>query len=336
MMLRRSVLSHVVALAMLGGATLVGGLVATPALALDKIRVGVLATGTAKWEMDTIIRNKLAEKFGLELELVDLGTKLTQVIALESQAADVVLTDYLFTSAQRNQKADYTFVPSSRAAGGLIARPESGITKVADLKGKRIGIFGGPDEDNFVIFRAYLKKVANIDVEKDVKISFVGGAPLLNETILKGDLDAVINMWNFNARLRAVGYKDVVSMPEMLAALGVSAPPPLLGWVFSEKWAKANPKLIDGFLKASLEAKKILLTNDDNWKAMQGLMGAQGNDALFIALRDAYRAGIAKSYGKAEVDAAQAIYSVVRKESGNKGPETLAPGTFWSGITFNL
>jgi NitT/TauT family transport system substrate-binding protein len=336
MMLRRSVLTHAVALAVVGGATLLGGLVATPALALDKIRVGVLATGTAQWEMNTIVRNKLAEKFGLELEIVPLGTKLTQAIALENQAADVVLTDYLWTSEQRRNKADYAFVPSSRASGGLMARPDSGITKVADIKGKRIGIFGGPDEDNFILFRAYAKKVANIDVEKDTKLSFVGGAPLLNETIQKGDLDAVINMWNFNARLRAVGYKDVFSVPEMQAALGVAAPPPLLGWVFSERWAKANPKLIDGFIKASLEAKKILLTNDEDWKQMQVLMGAQGNDALFVALRDAYRAGIAKNYGKAEVDAAQAVYSVVRKETGNKGPETIAPGTFWSGVTFAL
>jgi NitT/TauT family transport system substrate-binding protein len=336
MMFRRSALTHIVAFAAFGGATLIGGLAATPAQALDKIRVGVLATGTAQWEMNTIVRNKLTEKFGLELEIVPLGTKLTQAIALENQAADIVLTDYLWTSEQRRNQADYTFVPSSRAAGGMIARPESGITKVADIKGKRIGIFGGPDEDNFILFRAYAKKVANLDVEKDAKISFVGGAPLLNETILKGDLDAVINMWNFNARLRAVGYKDVFSVPEMQAALGVSAPPPLLGWVFSEKWAKSNPKLIDGFIKASLEAKKILLTNDEDWKQMQTLMGAQGNDTLFVALRDAYRAGIARSYGKAEIDAAQAVYSVVRKETGNKGPETLAPGTFWPGITFSL
>ena len=63
-------------------------------------------------------------------------------------------------------------------------------------------------------------------------------------------------------------------------------------------------------------------------------MNVGDDDALFIALRDAYRAGIVASYGEAEVKAATESYELMAKFGGSEligdQPE-LAEGTFWSG-----
>ena len=304
----------------------------TSAHAAEKVRVGVLQFGTAQWEMDVIKTNKLAEAEGLDMEIVGLGLMLTHAIALENKAVEIVMTDYVWVSEQRANGADFTFVPHSKASGGVIARPDRGINTLADLKGKSLGIIGGPAEDKWLLLRAYTKKELGFDIGEATKVKFVGAPPLLNETVEKGDLDAVMNFWHYNARLRAKGYKDLVSIPQMLSTLGVQYQPPILGWVFSDKWAAENPEIVTGFLRASLAAKKMLLNSDAEWERLRGKMRAEDDDALFVALRDAYREGIATSYGAHEVKAAEQVFAVIARESGEN--KSLAPGTFWTGFNF--
>lgn len=307
-------------------------LASTSMLAAEKIRVGVLSFGTAQWEMDVIVTNKLAEAEGLDLEIVGLGQKLTHAIALENGAVEVVMTDYLWVSEQRAAGANYTFVPHSKVAGGVIARPDRGINSLSDLKGKTLGVIGGPAEDNWLFLRAYTKQVLGFDIGEEAEVKFVGAPPLLNETVENGDLDAVMNFWHYNARLRAKGYKDLVSIPDMLTTLGVEYEPPILGWVFSEEWAKEHPDVATGFLRASLAAKQILRTSDAEWERLRGKMRAEEDDVLFLALRDAYRAGIPDAYGEREITAAEQVFAVISRETGEN--RMIAPGTFWTGFNF--
>lgn len=309
------------------------------AIAADKVRVGVLSYGTGQWEMDVIKTNKLAEAEGLDLEIVGLGRKLTHAIALENKSVEIVMTDYLWVSEQRAAGADFTFVPHSKVAGGVIARPDRGIETLADLKGKTLGIVGGPSEDNWLVLRAYTKKALGFDIGEEATVKFVGAPPLLNEAVEKGDLDAVMNFWHYNARLRAKGYTDLVAIEDMLSTLGVKHVPPILGWVFSEAWANENPQIATGFLRASLAAKKKLkgdgfgrTSSNAEWDRLAGKMKAEGDAGLHTALRDAYRAGIPDGYGDREITAAEEVFAMLSRETGEA--RTIAPGTFWAGFRF--
>ena len=115
----------------------------------------------------------------------------------------------------------------------------------------------------------------------------------------------------------------------------MSAQPPLLGWVFSEKFARNKSEEITRFLDASFATKDRLLTDDAIWETIRpGMKGAETDDALFIALRDAYRAGIVTSYGPADVQAATETYALLAKYGGSDvigDKPDLAAGTFWSG-----
>ena len=128
---------------------------------------------------------------------------------------------------------------------------------------------------------------------------------------------------------------EVISVRQMLAELGVSRQPPLLGWVFSEAVARDKPDAITRFLDASFATKALLRADDAIWDRIRPAMGAAAdNDALFAALRDGYRAGIVTSYGKADVQAATEAYALIAKFGGSDvtgDRPDLAPGTFWSG-----
>src|SRR5208282_4939101 len=102
----------------------------------------------------------------------------------------------------------------------------------------------------------------------------------------------------------------LIGVADVIAALGVETVPPILGWVFSEKWAAGNATAVTGLLKASIEAKSILLHDDAEWERIRPLTGAE-DQATFLALRDEYRQGIPTSFDARHTEAAERVYAIL-------------------------
>ena len=115
--------------------------------------------------------------------------------------------------------------------------------------------------------------------------------PLINAMVVRNELDGALNFWNYTARLKARGLRKVISVSDTLPELGIGDNLPLIGYVFSEKWAKNNPNMLQGFLDASHEARQILYNNDSEWDRIKDITGASNEETL-IALRDVFRSGI--------------------------------------------
>jgi NitT/TauT family transport system substrate-binding protein len=304
---------------------------------LPPLRVGTLAFGTADWEIDVIRRHKLDEAHRFRLVALRLADKDAAAIALLSGGVDVIVSDWLWVSHQRQRGGDVCFAAHSLAVGGLMVPGSSPLRGVADLAGRRIGIGGGPDDKSWLLLQAYARKTAGLDLAHAADINF-SAPPLLNHLALAGRLDAVVNFWQFEARLKAAGFRELLPITAILPALGIDRPPPLLGWVFHERWARANSALIQGFLAASAEAKGILRRSDGEWATLRPLMGAE-DDRLFAALREGYRQGIPSGTGPTGTDAADAeaarrAFAVMVATAGPAiagGDSALAEGTFWLG-----
>ena len=301
----------------------------------ETVRVGALKFGTVNWELDTIMHNGLDTGNGVALEVVELAGKNASAVALQGGAVDVIVSDWIWVSRQRAAGADYTFVPYSLTVGALMVRPDAGISSLADLEGRKLGIAGGPVDKSWLLLRAFGQQQLGRDLADMVEPVF-GAPPLLNELMLDGELPAVLNFWHYNARLGAAGMTKLVSVTDMLPALGVDAQPPLLGWVFSEGWAEENAAAIDGMLTASRSAKQLLAESDAEWERLRPMTRAT-DDITLAALRDAYRAGIPTSFDAQDIDAAETVFSVMAELGGEDltgGTTALAAGTFWPNFGF--
>ncbi len=304
------------------------------AKAMEPLSIGVLKFGTVRWELDVIQHHGLAEKRGLTVNVQPLGGKNAVNISLQAGESDVIVNDWIWVSRQRDEGKTFTFVPYSVAAGGLMARSDSGIETVADLAGRKIGVAGGPVDKSWLLLRAYARKNAGIDPAEVSDVNF-GAPPLLNELAMRGEVDALLNFWHYGARFRAAGHNDVISIPDVLAGLGIERSLALIGWTFDDNLAQTNPGAMEAFLAASYEAKRILLTSDEEWERIRPLTKATDDETLF-ALRDAFRAGIPRNFGEAEQATAAEIFKLLVVEGGEKlvGKSTeLNPGTFWKGFT---
>ena len=294
------------------------------------VRVGVLKFGTVHWELDVIRTHKLAERQGIDLRIVELGSKRATAVALQGGGADVIVTDWIWVSRQRADGRDYAFAPYSLSVGGLMVRPDAGIAGLADLRGRKVGVAGGPVDKSWLLLQAYARR-AGLDLAVSVEPTF-GAPPLLNELIKRGELPAVLNFWHYNARLKALGMQEFLTTGEVLSALGVDRPIPLLGWVFNRTWANEHRRALEGILRASYTAKHLLLESDAEWERLEPQMKVS-DATTAAALRDAYRRGIPREFGEADREAAARAFAILAREGGEKlvgASDTLMPGTFWT------
>lgn len=303
--------------------------------AAETVRLAVQATGTVRWELSAMQALGLDAANAINLEIREVADARAGQLALQTGTVDIILSDFVFVSVARAKGSDLTLVPHSLAVGGLLVDPQAGIAGLADLKGKRLAVSGSPVDKSFVILSAAYRKETGGTLADDAVLRF-GAPPLINELFEKGEADAALNLWNWNARAIAGGKIELVSIPDLLQSLGITETPPLLGWTFSEAWAKAHPAAIKGFLDASFATKQRLQRDGALWDTLKPLMQVDGQPALFPLLRDAYRAGIVASHDPAATGPAEDLLGILLATGGLDiagGLSSLYPGTFWAGYS---
>ena len=300
---------------------------------VPELRVGVLEFGSVGWEIDTVQRLGFASKHGIRLAVVPLASENAMKVALLSGSVDLVVSDWFWVATLRSRGQNYQFVPFSKAVGAVVANPKAGIKSLADLKGKRFGVAGGPVDKSWLIARAYARKAYGIDLQSAVQPQFAA-APLINHLMLDGELPAAINFWQYSSRLVAQGMQPVITVQQMLKGLGVKTDPPLLGWVFSQRWAETHGDALRAFIAATYDAKQELARSDAAWQPLRSKVKPE-NDAVFAAIRQGYRDGIVNHFSAPDIQAAGQLFHLVAEESHGEltdGKSELPAGVFWDGF----
>jgi NitT/TauT family transport system substrate-binding protein len=302
---------------------------------LPVIRVGVLQFGSVAWQLDVMRRHDLARGEGVQLDVVELASNQATLVALQAGRVDTIVSDLLWVARQREAGADWSFVPYSSALGAVEVLATSPIRALDDLAGRRLGIAGTPLDKSWLLLRLLSRQRMGHDLDDAVAKVF-GAPPLLSAELLAGRIDAVLTYWQFAARLEAGGTRRLIGMREVMRALGVSAPVPLVGYVFSERWARDYATTCAGFLRAARRAEEILLRSDDEWQTIGALTGA-ASPAELACLRDAYREGVPRRDDGDIRVAAAVLYRLFAELGGGalvgRGA-SLPAGTFLDGIEF--
>ncbi|MEM1371182.1 MAG: ABC transporter substrate-binding protein, partial [Pseudomonadota bacterium] len=149
----------------------------------------------------------------------------------------------------------------------------------------------------------------NVDL-LDLVQPVYGAPPLLAEEMRSGRIDAVLNFWNYTARLEGAGFKTLIGMADVMAGLGVAPPPPLVGFVWTTRFERSNPGAVSGLLAAVADANNLLARDDAAWEKVRPGMRAK-SEAEFKALRATYRAGIPEPWTGAYTASAAALLELL-------------------------
>ena len=312
--------------------TLVFLLLSCQAISQDKttIRIGALAFGTVNWELTALANEGMDQTSEFKLDITKLANPQAAKIALQSGAVDMIVSDWIWVSRQRAVGFDFTFYPYSNTAGALVVPADSPIKEIADLKSVKLGIAGGGLDKNWLLLQS-LASQNQLNLDQSVEKTF-GAPPLLNQLILRNDLDALITYWHYGVRLEAQGYRQIIDGNQIVKALGIEQTVAPLGYVFNKNWGEANANAVNSFFDQVKTAKDTLCSSDDSWQAIASLTKAK-DKATENLLRNRYCQGRIKDWGQAQQQAAEKIYSILRQLSQNRltgASEHIQPGTFWT------
>jgi NitT/TauT family transport system substrate-binding protein len=308
-------------------------LIASRAEAADRIRIVALKTGTLAWELETLRAHKLDGNGELVIETTELASTEAGKIALEGGSADLIVSDWLWVGRERALGDNLLFYPYSSALGAVMVPAASPIDSIADLRGKKLGVAGGPLDKSWLLLQAFARRLG-VDLRMQAEIVY-GAPPLLMQKALRGEIDATLTFWNFCAELEARGMRPVIPIQDVAKGLGASGPVAMVGYVFNGGWAQRNRALLNRFFDATRKVERILTdapADSAEWQRLAPRIGISDAGALDI-YRQRYIQGFARRSLADEAADAQALYRVLVQIGGANlvGPaRELDPGTFYS------
>ena len=239
------------------------------------------------------------------------------------------MSDWLWVGRERALGDNLVFYPYSSALGAVMVPANSPIKGIADLKGKKLGVAGGPLDKSWLLLQALARR-SGIDLKTEAAIAY-GAPPLLTQKALQGETDATLTFWNFCADLEAKGMRPAIPMQDVVKGLGATGAVAMVGYVFDGRWAQRNRAPLERFFAATNKAEKILVNSPAEWQRLAPRIGVTDAGALDV-YRRRFLEGLPQRPLADEVADARALYHVLAEIGGTDlvGPSRdLDPGTFY-------
>jgi NitT/TauT family transport system substrate-binding protein len=286
---------------------------AANAFAADRIRLVVQKTGTLAWELEIIKAHGLDKKAGIELETLELASPEAGKVALRGGSADIIVSDWTWVARERALGDGLVFYPYLSTLGAVMVPAQSRIKNVADLKGRKLGVAGGPIDKSWLLLQALALR-SGLDLRREASIVY-GAPPLVSEKGLQGETDATLTFWNFCADLEARGQRRAIDMEEVAQRLGAKGSVAILGYVFDGAWAARNGAAVDRFLDIARQAKDILAASPGEWQRLAPRIGVTDPGTLAI-YRQRYSDAIPRRRAADEETDARALYKILAEIGG--------------------
>jgi NitT/TauT family transport system substrate-binding protein len=272
------------------------------------LRIALEAGGTLSWELRVMQELGLDRGDGLEVRPVRYATKAAAETALRGGEAEVKVDDWLFVTRARAQGIPVQAVDAfSRAVGGVVVPAGSPVRSIADLRGRRLGVTS-PADKSYLVLRAVAAAQLDFDPQTASQI-FTAAPPLLSRLLRRGDVDAIVQYWQFIPPLVATGrFRELVSTQALLRRIVPGADVPFLVVAATDEAVRTRTDALRAFLRALRQAKQALASRPDLWGDLsrEGVLGL-ADPGVIPALAARYRAGLPGPWTRAAIAGLDAV-----------------------------
>jgi NitT/TauT family transport system substrate-binding protein len=156
----------------------------------------------------------------------------------------------------------------------MLVLNDSPIRRYEDLKGKKIGVFGGAAGASANLFRAVCQAYFGFDPAKDANVQY-GAGPLLGALVEKGELDAFLSLDPIAATMLVGGkVRSIGDIGDIYQERTGEAP--FSGCInFMESYTEKNQAAVQAFLATFVEGVKYLRANPEAWIELGKSLGVE-------------------------------------------------------------
>ncbi len=249
-------------------------------------------------------------KYGLDVQTIGFAQNLVQWTAMRAGESDLSSGSFLDLLRQRQGGLKAQAIDTFSTYGNpIVSQASKPYTKIADLKGQKVGTPNATLLD-WMIVRAAGKKAEGIDLETDTQMQAVAPG-LINGLLDKGDLDAALQYSDFTLAPISQGkYKEISSVPKLMAAGGFDPQALYLTFNLSDDWRAKNPDRVPALVAAIEETRELLMTDDSVWPALADRSGMK-DQSLLPAFIKMQRASLTAPYSEAKLAPTQALVAAL-------------------------
>jgi NitT/TauT family transport system substrate-binding protein len=199
-----------------------------------------------------------------------------------------------------------------RTTNGMLVRSDSGIETVADLKGKKLGLFGSAIGSSANQFFALAREYYDFDPMTEASVQY--GAPdLLAELLKNGDIDMALVIDPAGTAGVASGEFTNIGDLGVLLEEETGLSTYTAGWDFDTKFLEANPEAVQSFVDVNLEYQKKFNDDQSLWdSALKDLYDIQDQDVLDLIYAD-QKGRLVEQWGDEEKEQAQELLDFLSK-----------------------
>jgi len=309
-------------------ATLLAGGIAPDAAAADKVKV-VALEGSQLFPVQIMQTKGIAAKHGIEIDLMRVASPTASYTVMQTGDFNIGFGGWLSVAVLRAKGFKLSNVYSMVSyTNDLMVKADSPIKSISELKGKRLGLFGGANAATTWLFRVVSVKFFGFDPTKDAKIHF-GAPPLLVGMLERGELDAILILDPFITQLLETGKFRSIGNLGRIWQEKTGQHPMLVAVTVNEPWAKANPDVVKRFVLAFKEALTYLKTRPEVWPEIAKAMRVKTDKGTAL-LRERTAGALITKWDKKFIDDQYAYAAELYRTFGGQSdiPEKIPEGTF--------
>ena len=213
-------------------------------------------------------KHGMLDAVGLKPERTKSSNPAALHLMVAERKVDIGFAGFTTMATARAEGKDVIVIHGVFAPVNMVfVRKDSRIKDLADLKGKKLGVFGNTSSTTFGFLALLARKWHGIDLfnEKDVGVVPQPGA-LLIELLSRGDVDAALLGTNESIKMFAEDrFRVLLDLSEEYRARTNGRAPAHVTIATNELFAKAHPDVVRDYLKAFEAAAVYIREHHEVW-----------------------------------------------------------------------
>ena len=266
-------------------------------------RLGVIP-GAQDFIVYVMESRRLLAKHDLAPEKVQMLSPVSLHLMIAEQEVDVGFGGFTTMAIARARGKNVIAVHGIFSPVNLVFVPhDSPLLTLSDLKGKKLGIFGGPGSTTFTFLGVIAKRWFDLDLVESVELVSAPG-PALVSLLDRGEVDAALLGTTESLKFGAKGtYRVLVDLSGEYRKHHTRVPAHV-AVTTNEDFATSHRDVVTDFLRAYREAVAYVKANPDIW-AEYGARIEMVDDAEVEVLREKMTANLVGDWDTGQIEAQQ-------------------------------